>query len=116
MRAEKDRLTRLPRALQDFSHANSPQRIQRRSRLVEDEQIRIVYQSLRQPHSLQHTPGKFSGVASGNIRDLHLFQHLGGALAELWITHAIQSAIKTHQLLRRTMLESNVFRQKAHTT
>src|SRR5580765_2378122 len=116
MRAEKDRLARLPRTLQDFPYAKPPERIQRRSRLVKDEQLRVIYQSLRQPHTLQHTPGKLSSVASGNIRDLHLFQHLCGAPAELWITHAIQRAIKTHQLFCRTMVESNVFRQKAHAT
>ena len=114
MRAQEDRLSRLAGAQQDFPHLHAAQRVQRRSRLIQHQQFRIVHQRLRQSDALQHAPGKFSRIASGHSFQIQLPEHLRRALPQPRIAQAVQRAVKTHQPGRRSMVQGDVFGQKSY--
>src|SRR5256885_13783081 len=116
MGAEKYSLARLPRAQQEFADADTPQRVERRSRLVEDKQLWVIDERLRQTNALQHAAGKLAGIASGDLRQVKLVQHFCCPLPELRIFHAVQRTIEPDQLGRRSVIKGDVFRQKADAT
>src|SRR6185312_15909994 len=103
MRTEKHGLTGLTRPQQDFTHAHASQRIERGSRFVEDKQVGIVDERLRQSYALKHPARKLPGVAISNFSKLKFLQHLGGALAELRVAHAVKSAVESDELCGRAM-------------
>src|SRR5713101_1803889 len=114
MRADKNRLTIVAGTQQQLSYSDAYQRIKGRGGFIEDEQLGIVDQRLRQPHALQHAAREFSQVTISSLFQVEELKHFAHALTQERVAHAIESTIGTDGTARRDMIESNIFRQKSY--
>src|SRR5260370_40139507 len=112
MRADKNRLAALPRFQQQFAHGHAHNWIERRGRLIQDKQIRVVHQGLRKAYALQHAARKLAYTAIGGLFEIKNLKHLTYTLAQPGIAHAIQRAIGAYEITRRKVVESRVFGQE----
>src|SRR5664279_2097105 len=99
---------------QKLSHRDPRQRIERRSRLVKNQQLGIVDQRLGQSDALLHAARELAHVAPGLQFELDLAQHLVASLSQLRLAHAIESAVKTQQLPGRTVIQGHVLGEKPY--
>ena len=72
MRTEKDGFAGAIGFQQQLAHRDPRQRIERRSWLVEDQQLGIVDQRLRQTDALLHSAGELGHIAAGFQFELNL--------------------------------------------
>src|SRR5207237_7814798 len=116
MGTQKDCFTNLPSLQKKLANCTSSQWIQGRCGFVQNKQVRIIYQRLRQTDALQHATRKLTHISAGLVLQSHSFQDFARALFQIRPAHSIEGAIKTNQTLRTPMIESNVFRKEADTT
>src|SRR5664280_2935040 len=99
---------------QKLSHRDPRQRIERRSRLVKNQQLGIVDERLGQSDALLHAARELAHVAPGRQLKLELPKRIVGSLSQLRPAHAIERAVKAQQLPGRTVIERYVLRQKSY--
>src|ERR1019366_9496044 len=114
MRTQEDGLAGAVGFQQKLSHRNPRQRIERRSWLVENQQLGIVDERLGQSDALPHAAGELAHVAPGLQFELDLPKRLVASLSQLRLAHAIERAVKAQQLPGRTVIERYVLRQKSY--
>src|SRR5262249_39781403 len=114
MRAEEYGLPCFAGIKQDLANRNPPQRIESRGGLVQDDQLGIVHQRLGQPHALQHSTGKLANIAIRYACQIKSPQQFRRTLAKCCSMQAVQRAVKANQVSCRTMVDSNVLRQKTY--
>src|SRR5436190_18144951 len=64
VRTEKYCFALISKPEQQLANRYASSRIKRRCRLIENQQLRIVYQRLRESHPLQHTAGDLADTSS----------------------------------------------------
>src|SRR6185312_2207896 len=112
MRAEENALAAVARIQQELSYMHARNGIERRSRLVQDQQIGIVSKRLRHPHALQHPAGELADIALRFIFQSDRCQQLRGALRELWLAHSVERAAHLQRRARTAVIISGTLRQE----
>jgi hypothetical protein len=116
MRAQEDGLSRRTRAQQDLAHLDAANGIERRGRFIQNQELRIIDECLRQADPLQHSARKLGDIAPGSIAKVNGLEHLLGALQELRVAHSVQCAIEPQQCGWGTMVQSHVLSEKPDAT
>src|ERR1700752_2160991 len=114
MRIEENRRAAI--ALRADNVANHPatKRIEPRGRLIEEDQLRLVNQRLRQPDALQHPLRKILEALVAVRRQADQIDHGGDAITQLVCGNARQSAMQLQQLgSRQPFVKTEVFGKEA---
>ena len=98
MRREEDRLSPAAEPLQEFAEMDARQRIEAGERLVENQQIGIAQQGLRDAGALEHALGVFLERTPCRLRQLHCLQQFIRAGAHGLLVHAADATIEGKQL------------------
>src|SRR5581483_8578197 len=99
VRRKKDGLARLLQSLNDLAHFHPSQRIQPARRLVQDQQIRIVDQGLRQSDALLHALGIGLDQPFARRFQVHQFQDVRNPFLPLIARDAKDLCVKPQQFL-----------------
>src|SRR5271166_3019707 len=94
VRAEEDGLAGAIALQQQLTHGNARDGIERRGGLVENQQLGIADQRLRQSDALLHAARESGYIAIGFGFEPYLFQNLAAAQAQPLRTHSAQRAVE----------------------
>src|SRR5580700_11240474 len=109
---QKNCFPSFPSAPDQFAHHDPRQRIQCGCRFIENKQLWIIHQGLRQTRSLQHAAGELARIAFRLILQSHHLQNFARPLAKTPSAHAVKCAVKAQQSVHAAMIKGNVFCQK----
>ena len=114
MRIEEDRRAALTLGANDIAHQPAAHGIEPRSRLVEEDQLRLMNQGLRQPDALQHAFGEVLQALVAVRRESHQVEKSRNALAQPVCRHAREASVQLEQFSRRQpFVETEIFRKEA---
>src|SRR5581483_4110096 len=113
--AEKNGFPGIALLQQELANQNAGQGVERRGRLVQDEQFRVVDQSLSQTDALQHAAREFSRVAIDFGKQVDGLEDVAGALPQLASPHSVQSTVEADQMAGGPVVKSDVFGEKTDT-
>src|SRR5207244_1133902 len=97
-----------------FRSLDACDRIQGRGGLIQNQQLRIVYQCLRQAYTLLHAARKPGDVATRLLIKAHGLQNFTRSVLQDSAFQIVQRTVEAHQLFGGTMVERNIFRQKSY--
>ncbi len=88
----------LLQVVHQLEHLRLDGNVQRRGRLVGDQELRVTRQSHGDHHALAHAAGKLMGIVAKTLfrsRNAHFLEHLDGAIARLPLS---QVQVQPHRL------------------
>src|SRR5689334_24904 len=98
MRAQENGFAGIPRRQQQLTNHDPRQWIQSRSRLVKNQQLRIIDHSLGQTYTLQHATGELAGVAASLILQSNNLQNFSRPAHKTTSRHTVECAVEADQL------------------
>src|SRR5271169_5212674 len=100
VRRIKDGVAVIAQAANDFQDLLTRLRVNARGRLVEQNELRLMYQRNREIQAALHAAGKYADLSVAVRIQAHQCQQLVGALAQVGLLHSINAPEKL-QVLRR---------------
>ena len=100
MAAQNHRLAATSERHNQVLHLAAANRVQARRRLVENDQVRIVDECLRQADAALHALGKFADGAGAGLAEADHFEKLLGALVSFRARQAENVAEEIERLVR----------------
>ena len=79
VRCQQDGLSSAAKLKNEILHLPSTDRVETRCRLIEDQQLGVIDQGLRETEAARHTLGKFAGRTMGDLGEADHFQQFLGA-------------------------------------
>ena len=109
VRVEKHRRAAGALRPEDVAHHAAADRIEPGRRLVEEDEVGLVDDRLREAESLEHSLGESAQATVAMRREPDEIDHLGDAVAALRRRDAAEPAVKIHELGRREpIVESKI--------
>src|SRR5512139_1523819 len=90
VRVEEYGRAALLEATNNVSHQPAAYRVEARSGLIQDDQVWLVEQCLRQPDALQHQLGKAAQLLRGMRGEANQLEQLGEALTDQGFRHMVE--------------------------
>ena len=100
MRIQKDTGTLRAQFVDDIAHQAPADRIETRSRFIQDHQRRPVQQCLREPDALQHALGKRAQLFAAEIGQPNPFEEFGRTALQFVRPHSEQLPVQVEKFAR----------------
>src|ERR1039458_406743 len=114
MGTQEDGFARVPCAEQQLTNHDARQRIQGRSRFVQNQQFGIVDHSLGQSYALQHAARKLASITVCVILQSHDFENLLRPVLKPSSSHPVERPVKANQPFCTAVVECNAFGEKPY--